>query len=908
MIDPDSVVGSAYHNLHANGRTYTPMTGQTISHFEILEKIGEGGMGVVFRARDTQLNRYVALKLLRTDKVADADRRRRFIQEARAASALNHPGIVTIYEIGEVNGADFIAMEFVPGRTLDQLIPRNGMRLNLALKYSIQIAAALAKAHAAGITHRDLKPSNIIVTDDGRVKVVDFGLAKLSEVRSASDERSETLTAHVEDSRHTGEGVVVGTVAYMSPEQAEGKPVDSRSDIFSFGSVLYEMVTGHRAFSGASSMGTIASVIRQEPKAAGELAPDVPRELEKLISRCLRKDPERRAQHIADIQLGLEEIREESESGSLTSSRAAGAAPGRTGTRRTWAIGVGIAVLVAVAGGAILMKRQSAETSEAKAPRLITSYPGSESTPALSPDGKYIAFAWDGEKEDNTDIYVKLVDAGTPVRLTQDTGYDANPVWSRDGTWIAFTRFGQGESRGYYVIPALGGQERKIAEIPVASISFTTFPSADWLPDNKSLVIVDTSTTPRSIGLVSLQSGETTRLTTPPPNSMGDSDPRVSPDGKWLAFSRHASISVGDWYVAPLENNRLGEPRRISDFSSEVRCGAAWLASSNGLLACGATEGEPRLWRLQLSGGPPQPVPMLTEDDIAPSISAAGGRLAFQRKNLDTNLWRAELDKPDSEPARLIASTRAELHPDFSPDGSRIVFASGRSGRVEVWVADADGSNPVQVTTEGGGPAAPRWSPDGKQIVFARRPRGNVDVYVVSARGGAARRLTTNPATDATAYWSRDGRSVYFASNRTGRQEVWKIAADGSGPETQVTHNGGWRSNESSDGRTLYYQKFNLPGLWRMPVSGGEEVRVCDLPAGVSWYLRDEKSYWLSFGGERQLRRFDHATGQETVIRKLPPRAMAGTQNFAVSPDGTGLVFVKLDQASSDIMLIDGFR
>ena len=239
------------------------MTGQTLSHFEILEKLGEGGMGWCTKARDTRLDRLVALKLLRPDQIADADRRRRFNQEARAASALNHSGIVTIYEIAEANDADFIAMEFVCGRTLHQLIPRKRMRLNDALKYGAQIASALAKAHAAGITHRDLKPSNVIVADDGTVKIVDFGLAKLTEQRPAAGDGSETLTAHIDDNRHTEEGTVVRTVAYMSPEQAEGRPVDARSDIFAVGSVLYEMVTGHRAFAGSSSMATLASVIQQ---------------------------------------------------------------------------------------------------------------------------------------------------------------------------------------------------------------------------------------------------------------------------------------------------------------------------------------------------------------------------------------------------------------------------------------------------------------------------------------------------------------------------------------------------------------------------------------------------------------------------------------------------------------------
>jgi eukaryotic-like serine/threonine-protein kinase len=268
------------------------MTGRTVAHFEILEKLGEGGMGVVWKARDTRLDRLVALKVLPSDKVADPERKRRFAQEARAASALNHPNIVTIYEIAREDDVDFIAMEYVAGRSLQQLIPRKGLSIADSLKYSVQIADALAKAHAAGIVHRDLKPGNILINDEGTVKVVDFGLAKLTETADSTEE-DPTRTIR----RETQEGAIVGTLSYMSPEQAEGKKVDARSDIFAFGVVLYEMVTGRRAFQGASAAATLAAILHQDPKPLRESIPDAPPELGKLISRCLRKDRERRFQH-----------------------------------------------------------------------------------------------------------------------------------------------------------------------------------------------------------------------------------------------------------------------------------------------------------------------------------------------------------------------------------------------------------------------------------------------------------------------------------------------------------------------------------------------------------------------------------------------------------------------------------
>src|SRR5579862_2700628 len=294
------------------------MIGQALGHYRIEAKLGEGGMGVVYRAFDTHLDRSVAIKILRADAIGSPERKRRFLLEAKAASALNHPNIIHIYDINSSNGTDFIAMEFVAGKTLNQLIGKHGLPLKDTLKYSIQMADALARAHAAGIVHRDLKPANIIVAEDGRVKLLDFGLAKLTE--PSVDSEGATATINADQGPLTEEGSIVGTVAYMSPEQAAGKKVDGRSDIFSFGSVLYEMVTGRRAFGGTNNVSTLSAILHQEPQPPGELAPDLPLEMERIIARCLRKDPERRAQHVDDVRLALEELRDDSASGKLSST------------------------------------------------------------------------------------------------------------------------------------------------------------------------------------------------------------------------------------------------------------------------------------------------------------------------------------------------------------------------------------------------------------------------------------------------------------------------------------------------------------------------------------------------------------------------------------------------------------
>jgi serine/threonine protein kinase len=386
--------------------------GSKLGSYEVLSLLGAGGMGEVYRARDTRLGRVVAVKVLPAERMADENRRRRFVQEARGASALSHPNIVTIHEIESADGIDFIVMEYVPGKTLDTVIPRQGMRLGEVLRIAIPIADAVARAHAAGIVHRDLKPANVMVGSDGTVKVLDFGLAKLVAQEDGGSPEHETVTEEGDAGRLSRPGMVAGTAGYMSPEQAAGKKVDGRSDIFSFGAVLYEMVTGRRAFAGNSTAETLAAVLREQPKALSEVVPGVPRDLEKVILRCLQKDSD--------------------------SQPAAAQAPARR--RRRWR-------LVAALAGALLLAvavwlRWRSRGIELASPRLVplTSMRGAVRYPTFSPDGGQIAFAWDGEKGDNWDIYLKMNGSSEIHRLTTDPAPDSFPSWSPHGRQIAFVR------------------------------------------------------------------------------------------------------------------------------------------------------------------------------------------------------------------------------------------------------------------------------------------------------------------------------------------------------------------------------------------------------------------------------------------------------------------------------------
>ncbi len=400
------------------------MVGQTVSHYRVLEKLGSGGMGVVYKAEDVRLKRPVALKFIPEDLARDRKILARFRREAEAASALNHPNICIVYDIGDSDGRPFIAMEYVAGRTLDQLIGRKGLELPEALRCAIQIADALTKAHAAGIVHRDLKPSNIMVTEDGLVKVVDFGLAKLAERPESGEEATRTVTEGVD----TEAGTIIGTVAYMSPEQAEGRPVDARSDIFSFGSVLYEMLTGRRAFHGDSKVSTLAAILREEPPPVSELSARVPTEVDRIVTRCLRKDSQRRWQTMADLRIALEDVKEDSESGKL-------AAPEREQARtRRWVWPVAAVVGVAAVAVVIawLATRRPPQAFELR-PERFTADTGITDWPAISPDGNLVAYRSDRSGEGNFDVYVQHISVGQPTRLTRHEADDYDPTISPDG-------------------------------------------------------------------------------------------------------------------------------------------------------------------------------------------------------------------------------------------------------------------------------------------------------------------------------------------------------------------------------------------------------------------------------------------------------------------------------------------
>jgi serine/threonine protein kinase len=875
---------------------------QPISHYEILDKLGEGGMGVVWKGRDTRLNRLVAIKTLPAGKLADEGRQRRFIQEAQAASALNDPNIVTIYEIASENGTDFIAMEYVDGKTLGQLIPKRGMRLEETLRYAIQMAGALAKAHAAGIVHRDLKPGNIMINAEGRVKLLDFGLAKLTEANppGGPDEDTRTLRAHSE------EGIIAGTAAYMSPEQAEGKPVDARSDIFSFGAVLYEMATGTRAFHGDSKLSTLSAVLRENPKPASQVASDVPRELDRIIARCLRKDPARRFQAMPDLKVALEELKEESDSGT-----ADGAPPAKTRPRMLLAAAT-VAMLVAAAAAWFFLRPASKPLPPMQSVPLTT-YTGTQGHASFSPDGSQVAFDWTGEKGDHRDIYVKLVEGGPPLRLTTSPDSADSPAWSPDGSQIAFLRAG-----GVYSISPLGGPERQLTDAPATSLA--------WMPDGQSLLIssAKSPTEPYAIFQFSLRTGEMRPVTSPPPPANpgdGDYEPAVSPDGRTLGFLRRVFPDM-DVYVQPLGG---GPARRLTRRSQE-RQGLVW-ANNREVLFCNLAwpSASGSMWRVAADGSSEQqPVAGVLDGALDPAIAHppnGPARLAYTHWAADTNIWSMEI-APDGhggvrtvgEPASIIASTREDISPRFSPDGQRIAFESNRDGYSEIWAGARDGSGPAQLTTlKSPRTGSPRWSPDGKRIVFDSLASGNNDIWIVGSEGGPAQQLTTEPSDDARPSFSRDGRWIYFRSDRSGAQQIWKMPSTAPfRPAVRLTENGGFDADEAPDGKLLYYTRHE-GGLWSMPVEGGQETLVLEHVRGGYWALAENGIYYLDFAanspdGATPLMWFSFATHKLVQIGAVRKPISRGPPSLSVTSDGRRIAWAQIDRQQSELMLVDNFR
>jgi eukaryotic-like serine/threonine-protein kinase len=900
--------------------TPSQLVGQTVSHYRIIEKLGSGGMGVVYKAEDTQLHRLVALKFLPENVANDPEAVRRFRREAEAASALNHANICTIYGVGEAEGQPFIVMELLQGQTLKQRIASGVLPLDELLEIAVQIGAALEAAHMEGIVHRDLKPSNIFITSRGQAKILDFGVAKIAPKPTPIAEgmgTSTTATLEMPAQNVTTAGLALGTVSYMAPEQLRGDRLDGRSDLFSFGVVLYQMGTGILPFFGDTSGAVLEAILIKQPVSARQLNPRVPAELDGIICKALEKDRDLRYQSAADLRSDLRRLQRY---GSGTGSASAAVLPQAKRATRRRLLGTGVfALFLLTIIGTGVWRYWHIPVTKTAAPRIvpITSYVGQPRAPAFSPTGNEIAFLWDGGTGRDPDVYIKLIGEGPALRLTALPGPKAGPVWSPDGRYLAFIR--GGKDPAIFQVPALGGQERRLVNLqsPISGLR----PNArqfDWSGDGTLLAVADklTPDTPRSIFLVNLRTGERRRLTSPPETGE-DFLPTFSPDGQTIAFGRAIHSFVENICLVRVS----GGPERQLTFLENAFLGEglSWTADGKEIVFS-SVEGPSKssLWRVSITGGAPERllVGLGVQNAAEPAVSPQGNRLAYTQISTNVNIWQIPLTSRVHKSVKLIFSTRYQDGPQYSPDGSKIIFVSDRSGSSEIWVSNKDGSSPTQLTSFAAqDTGTPRWSPDGRYIVFDSLKSGNDGVYVMNADGSGVRPLAVDSHTNNVASCSRDGRWVYFASDRKGRDEVWKVPFEGGEP-VQVTRHGGFVPLEAPDGKWLYYMKayYGEPGLWRIPVRGGTEEPVMPWfrpEDWGAWAVGDRGVYFVDSvaAPQPELKLFEPETNRLKriiTLEKLP--ALSGNPVLAVSPDEEAILYTQIDDVKSDIMLLDNFR
>ncbi len=766
-------------------------TGTRLGAFEILGPLGSGGMGEVYRARDTRLSRQVAIKVLPADVATDPERLRRFEQEARAASALNHPNIVTIHEIGREGATVFLVMEHVEGRTLREILRDGPVPVRRALGYIAQAATGLAKAHGAGIVHRDIKPENLMVSADGVVKILDFGLAK---TRPGTQDATSRLDTTAEGG--TSPGVLVGTTAYMSPEQARGAAVDFRSDQFSLGSVLYEILAGKGPFEAPTVPQKLAAIIEKDHEPLSRHRDDIPAPVRWMTDRCLAKDPADRYASTIDLARDLRSALDHiSEIGPGTAEAGAPAGPAPA-TRRT---GRAAGMLAGLAIGAALMWGWFAAMPdpEVSPPSIrTTTFSGFDREPAASPDGRNLAFA--SRRDGLLRIWLKQMAGGAEAPLTEGP-FDSLPVFSPDGTAVLFTRQVSEGRSALFRVPLLGGEPRRVVDDAV---------SGDWSPDGRRVAFLrwteENAVTLSLIGLVDVDGGNERIIGTI--RNAAATYPRFSPDGQWVITPVQQfgiSEAGGKFFVMARadgqETRRIDPPGEGGDLSA-----VAWLGNGREIIyAQGESVTTVSLGSTFVNSGASR----IIRHDV------------FGGESL-TLFWMPNLIRVVDlvEPGHVVfdaMTSRENLYEFPAPSGG----APGRP--LSPW-ASLD--------------RQPVYSPEGRWIAFSSNRSGNLDIWAVSTETGEARRLTDDLADDWDPAFTADGRHLIWTSRRSGNFEIWMANQDGSGAR-QVTRDGVDAENATAtrDGRWLIYNSGNPahPGLWRIRPDGTDATRL--VPGTVAW-------------------------------------------------------------------------
>jgi eukaryotic-like serine/threonine-protein kinase len=888
------------------------MIGQTVGHYVILEKLGAGGMGVVYKAEDIELRRFVALKFLPEEVAHDPIAIERFRREARLASGLNHPGICTIYEIGQHEGQYFIAMELLQGKPLSAVISSKPLPLAQLLDLGIQISDALNAAHSAGVIHRDLKPANIFLTSRGQAKILDFGLATSTRVQRVAALGSTTTVAP-SDTNLTTAGSTVGTVAYMSPEQVLGEELDARTDLFSFGVVLYEMATGTLPFKGATMGALCNAIINQTPAPPVTLNPGVPIKLQETIETALEKKRDMRCQSAAELNADLKRIKRELESGSEI--RPPIPKPVASG-RRSIAL---ITILAIVGLGLLLWRMQQMNRvrplSDIKLVQLTTTE-GLHEFPAWSPDEKNIAYS--REVNGFKNIFMKPLE-GEPRQLTTGSADDIQPTWSPDGRSVLFVRSNQprgklepGDIFGQYT----GGDiwRKDLTSSKQERFVESAF-NPSFSPDGRSIAVDASWAGPRRIWIVDADGHNPQQVTTEKTEAVDHLEPSWSPDGKNIVFQNVERtrfgvkiVNVASHQITALTDGRYHDLNPV------------WSRSGRYIYFSSDRGGGLNIWRIPIShdgkpAGSPQQVTMGSGQDVQLAMAPSGERIAFAILRQNADIWRLSVDSQTGmqtgNPEQVVGSTREDSRATWSPDGAEIAFNSDRGGDMNIYIYSFADRSTRQVTTGSGGDFQPQWSPDGKRLVFFSSRSGNANIWSIDLPSNSLTRLTSGPAMEINPFFSPDGREIAFQSDRSGRLELWVMNADGSG-QRQLTNVGlmGHFLRWSGDGKSIIFRCAcgGKPQSYEVAIDGGTPTPINpELQGGSHMSFSPDhslimdvvqhKTLWVSpVTSGAPVKVFEFSDGESRI-------------DYPVwSPDGKWILFDRFRPQGGDIWSIENFE